>query len=84
MSFRSTNRLDDSDSNLRAFFDITIGETSVGRIVMELYGNVTPKTTENFAKLCQGTETSAVSGAKLAFKGSAFHRIIKGFSMVYC
>ena len=30
------------------FFDITIGGRSAGRIVMQLYQDITPKTVENF------------------------------------
>jgi hypothetical protein len=30
------------------FFDITIGEKYVGRIIMELFADVVPKTAENF------------------------------------
>ena len=36
------------------FFDITVAGEPVGRIVMELYANVAPKTVENFRALCTG------------------------------
>ena len=32
----------------RVYFDITIGQKSAGRIVLELYSDVVPKTAENF------------------------------------
>jgi peptidyl-prolyl isomerase H (cyclophilin H) len=36
------------------FFDITIGETPAGRIKMELFNDIVPKTAENFRQLCTG------------------------------
>lgn len=35
-------------NNPVVFFDIAIGSTEVGRIKMELFADVTPKTAENF------------------------------------
>jgi peptidyl-prolyl cis-trans isomerase B (cyclophilin B) len=49
--------------------DVAVIETSKGRIVLEFWPDVAPKTVENFKKLAkQGY-----------FDGTAFHRIIKGF-----
>ena len=52
-----------------------------GRIVIELDTKNTPKTAENFRALCTGEKGMAKSNrAKpLHFKGTRFHRIIKGF-----
>jgi hypothetical protein len=36
------------------FFDITIDGSQAGRIVMELFTDVTPKTSDNFRALCTG------------------------------
>ena len=36
------------------FFDLNVGETSVGRLKMELFSDIVPKTAENFRQLCTG------------------------------
>ena len=38
----------------RCFFDIAIGGVPVGRVVFELFNDVTPVTCENFRALCTG------------------------------
>ncbi|KAG0227759.1 Peptidyl-prolyl cis-trans isomerase D [Actinomortierella wolfii] len=66
--------------NPRCFFDITIGGEPIGRIVLELFSDVTPKTAENFRALCTGEKgIGPVTGKPLHYKGSPFHRIIQNF-----
>lgn len=65
--------------NPKVFFDILIGKNKAGRVVMELFSDVTPKTAENFRALCTGEKGIGNSGKPLHYKGSAFHRIIPGF-----
>jgi peptidyl-prolyl isomerase D len=69
----------ESAKRSRCFFDISIGKHNLGRIVFELFDDITPKTAENFRALCTGEKGTGVSGKKLCYEGSAFHRIIKGF-----
>lgn len=66
-------------TNPKVFFDITIGGTPAGRIVMELRADVAPKTAENFRALCTGEKGMGTAGKPLHFKGSGFHRIIPEF-----
>lgn len=66
-------------SNPKVFFDILIGKMKAGRVVMELFADVTPKTAENFRALCTGEKGIGRSGKPLHYKGSGFHRIIPNF-----
>lgn len=62
------------------FFDLTAGGVPKGRVVFELYDDVVPRTAENFRALCTGEKgNSEKSGKPLTYKGSLFHRVIKGF-----
>ncbi|GKV24046.1 hypothetical protein SLEP1_g33708 [Rubroshorea leprosula] len=66
-------------ANPKVFFDMTIGGQHAGRVIMELYADVVPRTAENFRALCTGEKGVGRSGKPLHYKGSAFHRVIPGF-----
>ncbi|KAK7341375.1 hypothetical protein VNO80_24303 [Phaseolus coccineus] len=63
----------------RVFLDIDIDKQRLGRIVIGLYGQVVPKTVENFIALCTGRKEKSENGLKLHYKGTPFHRIVSGF-----
>eukprot|EP00241_Pyramimonas_parkeae_P006200 CAMPEP_0114251902 /NCGR_PEP_ID=MMETSP0058-20121206/15532_1 /TAXON_ID=36894 /ORGANISM="Pyramimonas parkeae, CCMP726" /LENGTH=388 /DNA_ID=CAMNT_0001365763 /DNA_START=93 /DNA_END=1259 /DNA_ORIENTATION=+ len=56
----------------KVFFDIALDGDVAGRVVMELRGDVVPKTCENFRALCTGE-------MGFGFKDCSFHRVIPGF-----
>ncbi|KAG0167894.1 Peptidyl-prolyl cis-trans isomerase H [Apophysomyces sp. BC1034] len=70
------------------FFDIAIGDVPIGRMKMELYSDIVPKTAENFRQLCTGeykfylTTSSSFyrrNGLPQGYKNCIFHRVIKDF-----
>ena len=64
----------------RVFLDISIDGEKAGRIVIGLFGDIVPKTAENFRHLCKcDLGNGRVSSMPLCYKGSPFHRIIPGF-----
>lgn len=63
-----------NSNNPHVFFDIVQGNKKLGRIVMQLYMDVTPKTAGNFRAICTGENED-----KLTYKKSIFHRVIKDF-----
>lgn len=66
--------------NPRVYFDISIGGELEGRIVIELFADVVPKTAENFRSLCTGEKgIGPHTNVPLHFKKSIFHRVVKGF-----
>lgn len=59
----------------KVFLDMSIGGKSIGRVVIGLFGRTSPLTAKNFETIAAGTMNG------LTYKGSTFHRVIKGFMM---
>ncbi|XP_068699185.1 peptidyl-prolyl cis-trans isomerase H-like [Montipora capricornis] len=66
-----------NSQNPIVFFDISIGGQDVGRMKMELFADVVPKTAENMRQLCTGEYRK--DGIPQGYKGASFHRVIKDF-----
>lgn len=59
------------------WFDISVGGGSKQRIEMGLYGYACPIAVSNFKSMAACAK--GVTGTRMCFKGSSFHRIIKDF-----
>ena len=58
--------------------DMFIEGDMIGRLVMELYTHLCPRTCENFVSLCVGDRGTSSEGTKLSYVNTLFHRVIKG------
>jgi peptidylprolyl isomerase len=63
----------------KVFFDIDIEGMGTQRVVFGLFGDVVPRTADNFRALCTGEKGMGKKGKPLHYKGSIFHRIIPQF-----
>mmetsp|Transcript_25342 Transcript_25342/g.101025 ORF Transcript_25342/g.101025 Transcript_25342/m.101025 type:complete len:257 (+) Transcript_25342:51-821(+) len=61
-------------ANPVVWFELEVGGRSAGRVDMELFADVVPRTAENFRCLCTGER-----GPRFSFAGTAFHRVIRDF-----
>jgi len=58
----------------RCYLDISVGGASAGRIVIDLYGEIAPKTAENFRQLCSGE-------AGFGYAGTSFFKVLSELTL---
>lgn len=66
-----------TDTNPIVFLDVSIDGVETGRITLELFADVCPKTAENFRQFCTGEYRK--DDKPIGYKSSGFHRILKDF-----
>lgn len=74
----NNNHNNQRKSPIIVFLDISINDRMIGRIKIELFSDLVPKTSENFRQLCTG-EFKGRGGSPIGYKGSPFHKIVPGF-----
>ena len=66
-----------NNSNPIVFMDIKVGDQAAGRITLELFADVAPRTAENFRQYCTGEFRK--DNKPIGYKGAHFHRIVRDF-----
>ncbi|XP_043515061.1 peptidyl-prolyl cis-trans isomerase D-like isoform X1 [Frieseomelitta varia] len=79
MENSSKSQNSNCEYNPIVFLDIAIESEKVGRIVIELFKDIVPRTAENFRALCTGEKGIGINGKKLHYKGSIFHKVLSQF-----
>ncbi|XP_062596471.1 uncharacterized protein LOC134257913 [Saccostrea cucullata] len=59
------------------YLDVSIGEEPAGRLVIELFSDIVPRTCENFKALCTGEKGKSESDYTLHYLNTLFHRIVR-------
>ncbi|KAF7988196.1 hypothetical protein HCN44_007690 [Aphidius gifuensis] len=77
--FDESSDTDNSTHNPIVYLDLELDGHRVGRVIIELFKNIVPKTAENFRSLCTGEKGIGKFGKKLHYKGSYFHRVVSKF-----
>lgn len=67
------------EGNSIVFLDLTTEMRSIGRVTIELFNDVVPRTAENFRSLCTGERGRSELGVNLWYRGVPFHRIVPNF-----
>ena len=55
--------------------------TALGRVIIELFDDLVPKTCENFKALCTGEKGEGQSGQLLTYSNTILHKIVAGFAV---
>ncbi|CAH1111582.1 unnamed protein product [Psylliodes chrysocephalus] len=58
------------------YLDLQFDGVKAGRVVIELFNDVVPKTAENFRALCTGEKGIGQKGKPLHYKGIKFHKVV--------
>lgn len=74
LNFIAVSQAGDFTVTHKVFFDMTIDDEEIGRIVIGLFGDTTPRTAKNFMMFAQGVDG-------IGYAGSRFHRVIKDFML---
>ncbi|KAG7389191.1 hypothetical protein PHYPSEUDO_010994 [Phytophthora pseudosyringae] len=59
------------------YFDVSIGEKAIGRLLIELRADVVPRTAENFRRLCTGETKDPQTARRRHYARCPFHRVVK-------
>ncbi|WP_269858090.1 peptidylprolyl isomerase [Streptomyces sp. RPT161] len=63
-----------AETGANVYFDVTVNDEPLGRMVFKLYDDVVPKTARNFRELATGENG-------YGYQGSTFHRVIPDFML---
>ena len=66
------------DISTNPYFDITMNDTYLGRVIFQLFDDDVPKTCKNFRYLCSN---GILDKSKPSYQDTKFHRIIKEFML---
>lgn len=72
--------VDEIESELcgKVFLDVNLNGVPSKRVEIELFDCVTPKTAENFRRLCVGDTMNLAQRKPLSYQRSAFHHVVPG------
>ena len=59
----------------KVWMNIKVGHRAPRKVIFGLFGDIVPKTCENFRALCTGEKGNGTQGKPLHYKGSKFYNI---------